>query len=795
MLKNIEGFLRLGFGVFPVRGRGPAKYLKMPLPGSRGHLDAIWGERTIESWPTPGYGLVPPKGVLIVDIDTKPGKVGLQSWASLWEGRGPDPDTFTVRTHSGGYHLYFSVDTSVSVSKSESKIAQDIDIRGTEQDGYVVGPGTPGYLIELDVEFARAPDWLVELCQREGGSKGQGAPAGVAPVRVPERELRKLVTAWRRKGAQGQALSAALHAVLEGEAYAVPGTVYGTTRDLSYWLAREWPHLDRDWFSKFYLEPSWIKTWDRYESGRIDRQWVRCWDSAIEKLSSEKADRAKKRFNERVSRIRDAHNGLRDTEYTESELETFASNMGVSLDELIRRRLLIQCGREHYVWCNGKYKGPFLSGIAEQCREAWAALGDKVNVEKWVGKEGELALRSSVDIMRLHGSAVESVRGSFCKRVSHVQGSTFVRSVCPIDSDLPGEYSRAVDAWLRRMCGSAYEHVLDWLATVRIRDVPAPALWMVGRSGSGKTLLAYGLARLWGASKPVDMQLALSRFNDVICDCSLVLGDERIPLDRRGRPDVEKLKAVISDTTQYVEGKGLRVVPIQGCLRVICCANNESMLKLQKDLTNADLDALNQRIIFVPIPDSVKPLDGGLARYWLRHGTIAKHAIWLEQHRQVVPGRLACAPRAGQLSAHLLAHSPLHGAIMDYVAQCLGRLKDGFKPGLTRAEPAVRVLSDGKLVVNTTLLHQEAGQSECFSKKHSRRDLAIALEPLLLKDANKVRPRTVFEESSRLWYREMDIEKLIDWAIASDAGDEDECLELIEYCRVSEEQRVKMNVN
>lgn len=104
--------------------------------------------------------------LLVLDVDTKAGKLGMASLDELQEEFGQLPETYTVQTASGGLHYYFLTQTPVRCSAS--RIGKDLDVRG--EGGYVVGPGSAvngnTYDIIRDVDMASAPDWLVEKAGR-----------------------------------------------------------------------------------------------------------------------------------------------------------------------------------------------------------------------------------------------------------------------------------------------------------------------------------------------------------------------------------------------------------------------------------------------------------------------------------------------------------------------------------------------------------------------------------------------------------------------------------------------------
>ncbi|MFD8543449.1 bifunctional DNA primase/polymerase [Streptomyces sp. NPDC059649] len=103
-------------------------------------------------WAT-GYGIacgLPPHHLIGLDLDTKNGADGLTALLFLAEAHDfPVPPTITVRTPSGGLHLWFSGPTSPPsptspptppVPNSVGRLAPGIDVRGT--GGYLVGPGS-----------------------------------------------------------------------------------------------------------------------------------------------------------------------------------------------------------------------------------------------------------------------------------------------------------------------------------------------------------------------------------------------------------------------------------------------------------------------------------------------------------------------------------------------------------------------------------------------------------------------------------------------------------------------------
>ncbi|HVA17457.1 MAG TPA: bifunctional DNA primase/polymerase [Candidatus Dormibacteraeota bacterium] len=100
-------------------------------------------------------------GMIVVDVDTKPGKVGQQTLDILELEHGPLPRTLTVRTPSGGSHYYFHETARVKHRMRVSAFGRDVD-----STNYVLLPGSlvhgAGYTILDNVPAIAAPDWFAE---------------------------------------------------------------------------------------------------------------------------------------------------------------------------------------------------------------------------------------------------------------------------------------------------------------------------------------------------------------------------------------------------------------------------------------------------------------------------------------------------------------------------------------------------------------------------------------------------------------------------------------------------------
>lgn len=130
MLDHALDLARRGFRVFPlVPGtKRPAIERWQELATTdEAKIRAAWSQR---EW---NIGVATGQGLVVLDVDVKNGKPGLQSLADL----GLDLETYTVETPSGGLHIYYE---GPDVPNSAGKLGAGLDVRSA--GGYVVGVGS-----------------------------------------------------------------------------------------------------------------------------------------------------------------------------------------------------------------------------------------------------------------------------------------------------------------------------------------------------------------------------------------------------------------------------------------------------------------------------------------------------------------------------------------------------------------------------------------------------------------------------------------------------------------------------
>ncbi len=147
------------------------------LPGQKRPALSAWQDKAttdpdlIEQWwtkwPDHGVGIAcgAASGIFVLDVDNAGGKVGDEALAALVSKYGDLPETYTVRTGSGGWHFYFRFDPDRPIRNGS--LGTNLDIRG--EGGQVLAPPTihpvsgEAYTVHLGVPVADAPEWVYGL--------------------------------------------------------------------------------------------------------------------------------------------------------------------------------------------------------------------------------------------------------------------------------------------------------------------------------------------------------------------------------------------------------------------------------------------------------------------------------------------------------------------------------------------------------------------------------------------------------------------------------------------------------
>jgi hypothetical protein len=211
-----------------------------------------------------------------------------------------------------------------------------------------------------------------------------------------------------------------------------------------------------------------------------------------------------------------------------------------------------------------------------------------------------------------------------------------------------------VDGWLRLLGGNDPEGMLDWLASVTYTyDQPLCALYLRAPPGVGKSLLARGIASLWGAAPCDYNKVATGSFNAEVLACPLLFADEGIEVERNEHAVASRaFKNLTAGQALPINAKFAQVSPLLGALRTLIAANDDDGLPFRENLGKDGIDAIIARVRYIQVdPSAIDYLAslGGDKDFRAAHGerwapqdcspgAIAEHLLWLRDNRRVVPG-------------------------------------------------------------------------------------------------------------------------------------------------------------
>ncbi|MEW9521266.1 bifunctional DNA primase/polymerase [Streptomyces tubercidicus] len=207
-----------GWAVIPLRPghKRPALHGEASCPGigdcSAGHRK--WEQRATTdpgriraAWSTTPFNIgiaTGPSGLVVVDLDMPKDKgnsnadtpCGVTTFQALCERTGhPVPATRTVRTASGGVHLYFTAPSGIRLANTAGTLGPLIDTRAW--GGYVVAPGSTAHGAAYEVVDAapvvQLPNWLLDAL------KPPQRPANAVNAVLPNRVGRYAAAALRNE--------------------------------------------------------------------------------------------------------------------------------------------------------------------------------------------------------------------------------------------------------------------------------------------------------------------------------------------------------------------------------------------------------------------------------------------------------------------------------------------------------------------------------------------------------------------------------------------------------------------
>jgi len=500
----------------------------------------------------------------------------------------------------------------------------------------------------------------------------QTAAAGTETV--ARRDLEEMVKRLkRRQSAHHQKMGGALQAVLEGEPFADEGERDEMIFQVTSILVETWPKANAHTLASFFgtsigkmskISPGCPTIAD--VEAKIRRHQ--------ESVQREQAAKEQEQFEKRSATIKQAFANGRSHPYTDEELNRFAESAGCSRDAFTRR-WIIQKAKSYYLYFNGGYLPPVTDSDMAVAALRDLAPAHSAGVNLWkVSARGDLALKTPPELMQSYGTVAGEIVVDLTASIAKFDDTTriFYEAPCPLRKLAP-TYDHEVDEWLRWLAGEHFETLSDWIAVATDLRESCAAVYLDGVPGAGKTLLADGLARLWTEEKPTPLEEAMSNFNQSLSKCPFVLADETLPKDFRGRVRTAELRQFIQARSRPLSRKFLPNASMRGAIRLLITANNTELLVSGEALSMNDIQAIVDRIIYIYCPaNSARYLRTVDTRSFVTGDRIAKHALWLQEHRDVKAGkRFLVEGSDSSLHRTLTTSSGLRSAVCNWLVAFL----------------------------------------------------------------------------------------------------------------------------
>lgn len=464
--------------------------------------------------------------------------------------------------------------------------------------------------------------------------------------------------------------------------------------------------------------------------------------------------------------------------YDADELEQIMDDLGVDSAEALNRRWIIQRGGSFHILTDlgcppgqpARYSAPFgsvflLGTLRDRLSRAnldWFGTGSRgqprpLTAEEMVARYGTQAERAEAHL-DLQRSRYDEHLG------------TFYEAVCPL-RPLAAKHHPQVQAWLEALGGSEKDRLLDWVATVTRLDMLTCALYLSGPPGTGKSLFAAGLARLWSTGGATELARIVDNFNEDLTRCPLILADEGLPSKKGGRQSSVELRNLIGTKKRTLSRKFVSNADLHGCPRLILTANNERLLAFNEDLEPDDIQAMSERFLHIDTSAAVGYLSGlggaAVVKGWVDQDVIAEHALWLRDNRQVVPGeRFLVVGSRSKVHESIATRGSFQGLVTEWL------VKELVSPSKATAGQAIRI-GGGKYLVNTNVVAEYWDQhirSEHRAPETAR--IGRVLKGLGVMGApEQIRMKTGDGKMVRV--HDIRPEAIVNWAVENQLGEAD----------------------
>ena len=536
----------------------------------------------------------------------------------------------------------------------------------------------------------------------------------------------------------------------KGESFAEPGLRHKMMLSLTMFLAMKDQDLSRKTLLKLF-------------EASLHKMFPDTFDLEFDKILSLYSSAVYKTQEAIKEKIKAASQG---EPYTPAQIQKIAYKQGFSVKQLKNKWVIQKAGTAWFLDEKGEYRGPYTK---EDLNMASTRYLSRAPVGLFVATPNGIKMRGFASIAQDAGSLADSVISDLATPFSkfNTNTSTMHEAITPVRTDLVPEFNEDVDKLLRIMGGTEelYTKLKDWFSCCSDLNKMLCAVYFDGVPSSGKTLIAYGLAKIWTTGPPAEIESALGDFNEELIRCPIVLADEAIPLKYK-QSATTLLRSMLSTTSRTLKRKYLPPSEVRGSIRLILAANNDFLLETKGVSSSDDLKAIAQRFLYIKVQKEAAEFLNGISRStktYLEQEGIAKHALWLAKNHVVAnPGkRFWVEGDISQMHRLLMTGSFWNSLVCEWLVKYLmnptpfDALSNGF------------IKRDGRLLVNDQAISE--GWNMYLNVHVDCETAKVGSALKALSSDQRVQRRW---KNARIRYRIIDIDHLLSWSDRYNIGDE-----------------------
>lgn len=356
-----------------------------------------------------------------------------------------------------------------------------------------------------------------------------------------------------------------------------------------------------------------------------------------------------------------------------------------------------------------KYAGPRTKEeLLTYARDAWKKGPSSLQLDYFSAK-GSLKQKTAIKVVHEYCTVSSNVIGQFFLEESYLdlKSNTFYEAVAPLRKLKP-EHNKDIAAWLELLCGDQLEKVLDWIAAVPQLERQCCVLYLDGVSGAGKGLLAAGLSRLWHAGGATPLVNVLGDFNADMFRCPLLFLDEGLP-KQKGNVSAEIRSLIGSSSFSYKE-KYTPNRTVLGSVRLLVAANNDNVLSFGDERMSVnDLEAYIGRFLHVRAQREAATwleennVGNALTETWVAGDLLAKHCLYLAEHRKIVPGKrfLVEGDKMDDMHRKLVMQGEQASLIYEWLARFASNPEPLYRESTTKQEQPLALIGNDRFLINT----------------------------------------------------------------------------------------------